>query len=171
MNTNHEHGGEDELRAARRTAYALGQTQGAEQAEVAAELAASPRARQEVEAVEALAARLKEAAREAPQPGPSPAIREAVERRLAELEPVAGRAAAQGPARAWWRSRLAALALTAACLAAVAVPVGWSMHLFEPETQREVARQERQRPRRRCQHQGRRQRRAKWPHRRWPMKT
>ena len=32
---------------------------------------------QEVEAVEALAARLKEAAREAPQPEPSPALREA----------------------------------------------------------------------------------------------
>ena len=100
MTTNHEHDGEDEIQAARRTAYALGQTEGAEQAEVAAELAASPQARQEVEAVEALAARLKEAAREAPQPEPSPALREAIERRLAELEPAAGRAAvhAQVPA-------------------------------------------------------------------------
>ena len=85
MTTNHEHNGEDEIQAARRTAHALGQTEGAEQAEVAAELAASPQARQEVEAVEALAARLKEAACEAPQPEPSPALREAVERRLAEL--------------------------------------------------------------------------------------
>ncbi len=130
MTTNYEHDGEDELRAARRTAHALGQTEGAEEAEVAAELAASPQARQEVESVEALAARLKEAAREAPQPEPSPALRETVERRLGELEPAAGRAAVQGPARPWWRSRLVALALTAACLVALAVPILRSMNLF-----------------------------------------
>ena len=98
MSTNHEHDGEDELQAARRTAHALGQTEGAEAAEVAAELAASPQARQEAEAVEALAARLKEAAREAPLPEPSPALREAVERRLTELEPAAGRAGASSAA-------------------------------------------------------------------------
>ena len=74
MTTNHEHDGEDELKAARRTAHALGQTDGAEQAEVWAELASSPRAQREVEAVQALAARLKEAARKAPQPECSPAL-------------------------------------------------------------------------------------------------
>ena len=72
MSTNHEHDGEDEIQAARRTAHALGQTEGAEQAEVAAELAASPQARQEVEAVQALAARLKEAARRPRSPSPRP---------------------------------------------------------------------------------------------------
>src|SRR5208337_2175732 len=100
MSTNHEHDGEDELHSARRTAYALGQTEAAEQAEVAAEQAASEQARHEVEAIQALAARLKEAALEAPQPEPSPALREAIERRLAELEPVAGRAAPR-KARPW----------------------------------------------------------------------
>ena len=140
MTTNHQHDGEDELQAARRTAHALGQTTGAEQAEVAAELAASPQARQEVEAVEALAAQLKEAAREAPQPGPSPALREAVERRLNELEPAAGRAAAQNPARPWWRSRMMALALTAACLVALAVPIGQAMKSSLRDRQ-EVAKQ------------------------------
>ena len=139
MDNNHEHDGEDELQAARRTAHALGQTEGAEKAEVAAELAASPQARQEVEAVEALAARLKEAAREAPQPEPSPTIREAIERRLAELEPAAGRAAAAGAARPWWRSRLATLALTAACLVALAVPIVWSTGLLGPGKERKVA--------------------------------
>ena len=65
---------------------------------MAAELAASPQARQEVETVEALAARLKEAARAAPQPEPSPAFRGVVERRLAELNPPRScRAKEQGP--------------------------------------------------------------------------
>ncbi|MGA2255805.1 MAG: hypothetical protein ABSG53_14260 [Thermoguttaceae bacterium] len=141
MTTNHEHDGEDELLAARRTAHALGQTEGAEQAEVAAELAASPQARQEVEAVQALAARLKEAAREAPQPEPSPAMREAIERRLSELEPAAGRTAEQTKARPWWRSRMAALALTAACLVALAVPIGRSINLLRPGKDPEVANQ------------------------------
>ncbi|MEI8373170.1 MAG: hypothetical protein WCJ35_10105 [Planctomycetota bacterium] len=130
MNTNYQHDGEDELQAARRTAHALGQTEGAEQAEVAAELAASPRVRQEVEADQALAARLKEAAREVPLPVPSPALREVIERRLAEIEPATGRAAAQGPARPWWRSRLMALALTAACLVALVVPIVRSTNLL-----------------------------------------
>ncbi len=141
MSTNHEHDGEDEGRSARRTAHTLGQTLGAEEAEVAAELAASPQARQELEAVEALAARLKEAARAAPRPEPSPALREAIERRLAELEPAAGRAAGPGAARPWWRGRLMALALSAACLAALAVPIAWSMHWFGTRKVSEVARQ------------------------------
>ena len=146
MSTNHEHDGEDELQAARRTAHALGQTEGAEHAEVAAELAASPQARQEVEAVEALAAQLKEVAREAPRPEPSPALREAVERRLAELEPAAGRAAAQGPARPWWQSRLAALALTVACLLVFTVPIARWTHLLGPGKEREVAKQSANQP-------------------------
>ena len=141
MSTNHKHDGEDELQAARRTAHALGQTEGAEQAEVAAEMAASPQVRQEVEDVQALAARLKEAARAVPQPEPSPALREAVERRVTELEPAIGRAAVPGPARPWWRSRLMALALTAACLLALAVPIVRSTLVLGPGKEREVAKQ------------------------------
>ena len=138
MNKDHEHDGEEELQAARRTAHALGQTEGVEQAEVEAELAASPQARQEAEAVQALAARLKEAARAAPQPEPLPALREAVQRRLTELEPAAGRAAAQTMARPWWRRRVAALALAAACLAALA-PILWSIDLLGPRREHDVA--------------------------------
>ena len=140
MSTNHEQNGEDELQATRALPR-LGADRGAERAEVAAELAASPQARQEVEAVEALAARLKEAAREAPQPEPSPALREAIERRLAAIEPVAGPAAAQSEARPWWRSRLAALALTAACLVALAVPIVRSTNLLGPRKEVRVAKQ------------------------------
>ncbi len=140
-NQDHEHDGEDELQAARRTAHALGQTDGAEQAEVWAELASSPQAQREVEAVQALAARLKEVARKAPRPEPSPALREAVERRLAELEPTAGRAAVQRKARPWWRNRVMALALTAACLVALAVPILRSIGLFGPGKDRNVASQ------------------------------
>jgi len=139
MNTNYQHDGEDELQAARRTAHALGQTEGAEAAEVAAELAGSPQARQEVEANQALATRLKEAARETPLPEPSPTLREVIERRLAEIEPAAGRAATQGSARPWWRSRLMALALTAACLVALAVPIVRSTNLLGPAKERNVA--------------------------------
>ncbi len=141
MTTNHEHDGEDEIQAARRTAHALGQTEGAEQVEVAAEMAASPQVYQEVEAVEALAARLKKAAGEAPQPEPSPALREAIERRLAEIEPAAGRAATQVPARPWWQSRMMALALTAACLVALAVPIVWSTNLLGLREPQNLARQ------------------------------
>jgi len=121
--TNHEYNGEDELLAARRTAYALGQTEGAEAAEVTAELVTSEQARQEVEAIQALAARLKEAARTVRQPEPSTAIREAVERRLDELESVAGRAVEPTKARPWWRGRTAVFALTAACLAVLAISI------------------------------------------------
>ena len=52
-----------------------------------------------------MAAKLKEMASETPQAEPSPPLREAIERRLAELEPTAGRATEQTKARPWWRSR------------------------------------------------------------------
>ncbi len=130
MSTNHEHNDSDELQAARRTAHALGQTDGAEQAKLWVELASSPKAQREVEAVQAVAARLKEAARAVPQPEPSPALREAVKRRLAEIGPIASRAAVQATSRPWWRSRMMAVGLTAASVVALAVPiVRWSNSL------------------------------------------
>ena len=49
-------------------------------------MAASPQARQEVKAIAALAARVKEAAQLAPPVEPSAAFRAAVEKRLAELD-------------------------------------------------------------------------------------
>jgi hypothetical protein len=126
--THHEQNGEDELQAARRTAYALGQTEGAEAAEVQAELAASPQATQEAEAVASLAARLKEAAQAVRQPVASPALREAIERRLTELQPVAGRAAAidSAPRPSWqrWRIPLMTLATIATMVAFIFVLIG-----------------------------------------------
>jgi hypothetical protein len=139
MSTNHELNGEDELRAARRTAFALGQIEGAEQAEVAAEVAASPQAREEVEAVQDLAVRLNEATQAVSQPEPSAALREAVQRRLAELELVGGRATVAGSMRPWWRSPLFALAVSAACFAALVIPIARSTNYFWLGKSRDVA--------------------------------
>ena len=74
--------GEDQRQAARLTAYALGQTDFPERAEIEAELAASLEARKAVEATRALAARLQEAARAAPLPERSAGLRAALEREL-----------------------------------------------------------------------------------------
>jgi hypothetical protein len=139
MFTNHERNGEDELQAARRTAYALGQTSGAEEAAIKAELAASPQAQQEVEAVAALAAQLKEAAGAVPRPEASPELRQAVKRRLAKLAPAAGRAVTAGSAGKRWPRRLAALALTVALLA-LALPIAWPVRQKTGKV-REMARQ------------------------------
>ncbi len=111
-------------------------------------MAASPQARQEVKAIAALAARLKEAAQLAPPVEPSAALCAAVEKRLAELETAAAKPSplalpSEGErsryARAWRRRRLAALALTAACLVAFAVPIARTLRLIGPEQPREVA--------------------------------
>ena len=141
MSTNHEQNGEDELQGARRTAYALGQAEGAEKAAVEGEMAASPQTRQEVEAVEALAARLKEAAQAGPPPEPSRALRAAVEQRLTELE-AARPAAKTRNARTWWRTRLVALAAVAACLVALAVPIVRSLNFFGAAEPTRLAKQE-----------------------------
>ncbi|MGA2618304.1 MAG: hypothetical protein ABSF26_11885 [Thermoguttaceae bacterium] len=85
MSTNDQNG-EDQRRAARLTAYALGQLGSSEQAAVEAELAASPQAREAVRAERALAAQLRTAAHNWPLPERSAGLRQAVERRLRELE-------------------------------------------------------------------------------------
>ncbi len=103
-------------------------------------MAASPQARQEVEAIAALAARLQEAPLVGPPVEPSPALREAVERRLTEVES-AERATVRSPARPWWRRRVVALAAAAACLAIVAVPIALSMKALAPAKPEEVAKQ------------------------------
>src|SRR5437868_6865220 len=114
MSTNYEHNGEDDTLAARRTAHALGQTAAEDWAAVESEMAASPQARQEVEAIAAVAARLKEAAQLTPPAVRSPALRAAVEERLAALESVA-RPVVRGQAPSW-RRRVIAWVLSAACL-------------------------------------------------------
>ena len=143
MSTNHEHNGEDELQAARRTAHALGQTEGAERAAVEGEMAASPHVAAEIKAVEALADRLKAAAQAAPPVEPSAELREAVARRLDELESAAAKPSPPAPLpvgegrKKWARRRLVALALTAACIAALIVPIALSKRFFtqtEPQT-------------------------------------
>ena len=89
MSTNIESNGEDQGRAARLTAYALGQLGPAERAEVEAELAASPKAQEAVRAERALADQLRKAAQQIPLPERSIELRRAVDRRLQELESAA----------------------------------------------------------------------------------
>ena len=136
MSTDHE----EEVRAARLTAHALGQTDEAERAKIEAEMAVSAQVRQEVEAVRSLAGQLKAAVAAAPQPGPSAGLREAIQRRLSEIAP-ANTAAAGDKVRPWWRSRLAAFAAAAACLAAIAVPIASSTNFFGSRAPRKLARQ------------------------------
>ena len=137
MSTNYEHNGEDETQAARRTAHALGQTEGAEREAVEAEMAASPQARQEVEASAAMAARLKEAAQLTPPAVQSPDLRAAVEARLTELESAAP-PAVRAPVPQW-RRRVTTWVLTAGCLAGVAVALMRQTHFFGQGGPRQVA--------------------------------
>jgi autotransporter-associated beta strand protein len=137
MSTNYEHNGEDETQAARRTAHALGQTDGAEWAEVEREMAASPQARQEVEAAAAMAQRLKEAAQLTPPAVHSPELRAAVEERLTALESAA-QTAVSGAVRSW-RRRLITWAVSAAALSLVAVTIMQSMKYSGRGESRQVA--------------------------------
>jgi autotransporter-associated beta strand protein len=136
--TDHERNGEDETQAARRTAYALGQLSETERAEVSAELAASPQAREEAEAIQAIAARLSEATRTSRQPDPSPELREALERRLTELERASYRSIPGESGRRRWPRRLAALALAASILA-MAFPIARTTRSPEAGDRSEVA--------------------------------
>jgi len=76
---------DNELAEARLTAYALGELEGQERADVEAELAASETARQTVRSIQALVSFLREAARAHAVP-PSIRLRATVEARLAELQ-------------------------------------------------------------------------------------
>lgn len=111
-----------EAHAARLTAYALGQLEGQERAEVEHELAASPTARQTVESIRALADHLVEATRGDTAAGPSASLRAAVFGRLDELE--ACDAAAPKPRRTS-RHGLRLLVALAACLLITAIPLAW----------------------------------------------
>ncbi len=128
MSTNYEHNGEDDTLAARRTAHALGQTSGDDWAAVEAEMAASPKARQEVEAIAAVAQRLKEAAETTPPAVRSPELRAALEARLTALESAA-RPLVRGPVPQW-RRRVVTWVLTAGCLAGVAVALMQQSNFF-----------------------------------------
>ncbi len=137
MSTNYEHNGEDDTLAARRTAHALGQTSGDDWAAVEAEMAASPQARQDVEASAAMAQRLKEAAETTPPAVRSPELRAAVEARLAKLE-AAARPTVRGPVPQW-RRRVVTWVLTAGCLAGVALAIMRQSNFFEAREPRQVA--------------------------------
>ena len=125
MNTNDQNqdNGQDERRAARLTAHALGQVDSAERAEVEAELAADPKAQEAIQAERAFATELRRALDEAPTPERSADLREAVERRLQELEKASPAAPPAIPKRKpRWNRRIWSLLAVAAALLIAAVP-------------------------------------------------
>jgi Ca-activated chloride channel family protein len=152
MNSNHQQlGDDDEIRAARLTAYALGELGEHERAAAEAELAASEEAAGAVRSDRLLAGYVYEATCRDLSPGRSASVREAVEKRLDELEraPMAagkGRAATSAipmPEAARRRSRrwLGALLAVAACLVVAAIPLSVYVlnHARLPGEPRELA--------------------------------
>jgi len=140
MNSNHQQLGDDaEIRAARLTAYALGQLDEPERSAVEAELAASEQAGEAVQSARLLAGHVYEATCRDLSLGRSAGLREAVEERLDALErpqASAGQGAAtttavQVPGAARRRSRrwLGALLAVAACLVVAAIPLS----LYAPQ--------------------------------------
>ncbi|MCR4413464.1 MAG: von Willebrand factor type A domain-containing protein [Thermoguttaceae bacterium] len=119
MSVNRHESNEAEVHAARLTAYALGQLDGPERAEVEAELAASEESLQAVATLRTVAGALVEATRHDLSSGRSPALREAIERRLDELDA----AAASPPSKARTTGAPWRLLAVAACLVIAAVPV------------------------------------------------
>lgn len=116
MNTNHHPFNPDELRAADRTAHALGQLRGAERAAADAELAASPEAQREADELRQLAGQLRQGAAQEPLPPPSPALRDAILSRLQQQEaPAMSSSDPQTNAPKFRAARWLLLA-TAACL-------------------------------------------------------
>jgi len=125
MNTNHREPNGGDLDEALLTAYALGQLGEGERAAVEAKLAASQRARQFVEETAVLAQHVGEAWRAGPPLQKSPALRDAVQRTLAELEDSQMKTEhetwpASQPRRAGRHARVVALAV---CLFIVAIPL------------------------------------------------
>lgn len=111
-----------ENHAARLTAYALGQLEAEEQAEIERELAASPAARQTVESVRKLADHLRAAAQADTVGGPSAALRAAILCRLEELEATD---AVPSPKKRVFRPGVRLLVALAACVLIAAIPVAW----------------------------------------------
>ena len=125
MSTNDQNqdNGQDERRAARLTAHALGQVDSAERAEVEAELAVNPEMMKTIREERAFATELRRALDEAPTPERSAELREAVERRLKELEKTPPAAPPAVPTRQpRWGRRLWSLLAVAAALLVLAVP-------------------------------------------------
>ena len=140
MNSNHQQLGDDaEIRAARLTAYALGQLDEPERAAVEAELAASEEAGEAVRSARLLAGHVYEATCRDLSLGRSAGLREAVEERLDALDrpqtsagkDAAATTAVQMPGAARRRSRrwLGALLAVAACLVVAAIPLS----LYAPQ--------------------------------------
>ncbi len=121
-NSNNENNGEDERRAARLTAHALGQTDTAERAALEAELAANPLDMKTVREERAFATDLRRAVEHDAAPERSPELREAVERRLKELEAAAAVVPPAIANRKPPRSRRVLVVAIAATLMVAAVP-------------------------------------------------
>ena len=126
MNSNHEDPEHRELAEAQLTAYALGQLGAKERAEVEARLERSDRARQAAKETAAVAGHVQQANRQI-SPAPSPALREAVCRRLTEMEATEMETkptpkAAKKSAGMW---RLLAPVAVAACVLVAVVALMW----------------------------------------------
>jgi len=139
MNTDRHEPNSRDLDDARLTAYALGQLDERERAAVERDLARADKergekARQAVEQIRALAGHIQEAARLDPGPPPSASLREAVERRLSQLEdekmetkPVASTGADAKRSRRPW----IALAV-AVCLLIAVIPLYLAITEYSP---------------------------------------
>jgi Ca-activated chloride channel family protein len=121
MNANHHQNGEDDGRAARLTAYALGQLDAQEQAAVESEIAASAEGRTMVDAIRTLSLQVREAAGKGRMPERSSRLRDAVEARLRQLEAMEPSKTVKSSKKQSRRTLLAVL-LTAASVVALAVP-------------------------------------------------
>ncbi len=138
MNSNHEDLSRRELNEARLTAYALGELDAKERAELEAKLAHNEKARRTVEEMTALAGHVCQAHRQTSQARPSASLHAAVEKHLSQLEePVMETKPTPPPADKPRRSRwpLAALAVTVCLLLLTPLFSRW---FFPPD--RELAR-------------------------------
>ncbi len=119
MNTNPENHDSQEIDEARLTAYALGQLDETERAEVESLLAESDEARRFVAETAALAGHVREAYQQTPVPAASPSLRAAVERRMTETSPRRrkGRpAGARAKDESWLRRHWVTIAATSDCI-------------------------------------------------------
>ena len=123
MNTNPENHDAREIDEARLTAYALGQLDEAERAEVESLLADSDEARRFVAETAALAGQVREAYQQTPLPAASPSLRAAVEQRIAEKVSDAEKAVplGRGQKPSWRRRYWQTFATLATCVCVLAM--------------------------------------------------
>ena len=124
------------------SAYALGQLDSEERAKVEAVLARSEGARRFVDHTRAIGRELAEANARYPAPAASPALREAVEKRIAELPAAVRRNVATGARTRPGQRRLQNWMVTAACLLIAAVPAVYYGLGLDGRAVREAARRD-----------------------------